>query len=704
MNASIVFLAAAGALTLFSVQAAEVEYSISAPLGLTDAEHTDADDGLRISRALGVSASGLVLGESFQMKNSPAFRGASTWLYDGTNTTRISPTDSEHTRWFVGQRDSQAFDMNASGQVAGTAVRWPANSAAERIGETTWFYDGSNTINIGLTGGEHTRSSDNYRKSGFAQVNFGQTPYNSPKQPTLNDAGQVTGYSIRYDTAGSGGGQTAWLYDGTNTISIGLTDAEHTNPTNNDRSSMPVEINAAGVVAGNALRWDAAGTYTGQTAWLYDGSLANIGLSDSDHTRESDGKRYSVAVKLNNAANVAGWSTRYEPDGTESQSGWLYDGSDTTIINNDIPLDLNEAGQVLGNGWFYDGATVITTGLTDSEHTANGGSNYPLNGTSMLNNAGDVAGASFRYGSCTYCDSYGSYCETYRTENGMSTWLYDGDAFINISPVGSGRAGHKPNLINDAGQVAGYSFSYDCEYGSGNQSQSQVLSWFYDGQQTVMLDELGSRSWVAWLGDNGFMLGAYQVFESGVGNVAYAFVYSPEDGMRDLGLVVDDSFTQEDWARLASVLEANPDGLIIGTGDDATTASEMAYLLTPLPESATVNIDVLPGDAANQVYPNKLGILPVGILSSGEFDASQADPATLRFGSAQATVDDAVSIEDVDGQHGIDMTARFRVEESGILCDDTEVTLTGKTFAGDSFAGTDMIVATECETDGCHAY
>ena len=127
------------------------------------------------------------------------------------------------------------------------------------------------------------------------------------------------------------------------------------------------------------------------------------------------------------------------------------------------------------------------------------------------------------------------------------------------------------------------------------------------------------------------------------------------------------------------------------------------FTLVPAPP-ALIPIDVLPGDSANVVYPNQTGKLPVAVLSSPDFDAAQVDPESLRFGSAAATIAEAVTVSDIDGQHGIDMVAQFRVQDSGIFCDDTEVTLTGSTLAGDPFSGTDTIDASDCEDGGCHTY
>jgi subtilisin family serine protease len=117
-----------------------------------------------------------------------------------------------------------------------------------------------------------------------------------------------------------------------------------------------------------------------------------------------------------------------------------------------------------------------------------------------------------------------------------------------------------------------------------------------------------------------------------------------------------------------------------------------------------VGVDVLPGDSTNQVYPNKLGKLPVAVLSSAAFDAAQVDPATVKFGVGQAMIWGAPAIVDVDGQFGPDSTLEFAVEDSGILCNDTTVSMSGETYAGEQFVGTDVIDATSCQTGACHPY
>jgi len=59
-------------------------------------------------------------------------------------------------------------------------------------------------------------------------------------------------------------------------------------------------------------------------------------------------------------------------------------------------------------------------------------------------------------------------------------------------------------------------------------------------------------------------------------------------------------------------------------------------------------------------------------------------------------------VQDIDGDSDTDIVVGFRVEDSGIECDDTEVTLAGSTLAGVTFTGNDEITTINCETSGCH--
>jgi hypothetical protein len=518
------------------------------------------------------------------------------------NITPLGLLDLEHTR-NDGDNSSTAYALNEAGQVIGTSIRY--NGGSTDLGLSAWLHNGATTINIGLTGVEHT-TSNGYKYS---------FPYRK------NEAGQVAGYSGRFNGGNVGLGQSVWLYNGTTTIDIGLTDAEHTRSTGYKFSSLVyTQLNEAGQVIGTSDRFNSGGpgSNLGKSAWLYNGTTTiNIGLTGSEHTR-SDGYKYSEYAtdyfsELNEAGQVAGYSRRYNGSADWGQSAWLYDGTTTVDIGqtgsehtrNDgyrfsSALQPNEAGQVIGfsdryNGgstnlgrsaWLYNGATTINIGLTGSEHTRNDGykySDYRI-ANLQLNDAGKAIGYSYRY-------SGGS-------QRGQSAWFYDGNTTIDIGLTGPEHTrndGYKystAHRLNEAGQVIGSSDRY-----VGGNSLLGHDSWFYDPvlDQTFSLS-VSTRSdgyaysSVQYLGQNGLAVGYYSRFDAQdhfLGN--FAFYFTIADGLRDLGLLVDGGLAANGWEFLGSANYANDLRQIVGSGQ-LTSQSEggMAYLLTPVPEPAAL--------------------------------------------------------------------------------------------------------------------
>jgi hypothetical protein len=120
-------------------------------------------------------------------------------------------------------------------------------------------------------------------------------------------------------------------------------------------------------------------------------------------------------------------------------------------------------------------------------------------------------------------------------------------------------------------------------------------------------------------------------------------------------------------------------------------------------------IDVQVYDDSNQVKPASNNLISVALHSSNignsnriDFDATQIDPSTLRFGAGGAENAAAPWVADWDGDSIADDVAfGFRTQDAGIVCGDTEVLLNGETYAGDPFAASDAIT-TDCEDSGCH--
>ncbi len=658
------FLAAPILALCGAAHAAPVAYEI-VTIGPTDAEHTRSTDTYRASEAQQINAAGDVIGFADRFDGATA-TGRSAWLYDGAATINVGLTDTEHTRSTDGYRYSVAENLNAAGAVSGYSRRYAAGGA--NLGRSAWFSDGTTSTNIGLTDTVHTRDTDGYR---FSAVQF------------MNDAGNVAGYANRYEAGGDPLGRSAWLFSGSSTVNIGLTNAEHTSSTDGERFSSAQALNASGEVLGYADRFGALGVGLGRSAWLYDGSsTTNISLTDAEHTRSSDNYRYSSAQYLNAAGQAVGFASRYNAGGAQiGTSAWLYDGSTTTNISladaeHTRSTDnyrfssaraLNDNGAVAGyaerfaaggaasgrSAWIYDGSGTTNIGLTDAEHTKST-DGFRYSDTQELNNAGQVIGYAnrygaagagtgrsawlydgsstvnvgltgsehtrstddYKYGNAQFLGSSGNaigYSERYAAAGaalGRSAWFYDGSSTADISLTDATHTrstdGYRfsyAEFMNSADQAAGFAYRYGA--GGGFIGQS---AWYFNGTATIALNPLSLRSDgyaysdVAWLGDDGLLLGTYTLFDGLDNNLgSRAFWFTEAEGVFDLGTLVGDSFTDQDWGLLATAVAANLDQLVIGAGllTDMSSGS-VAYLLQPA---------VIPVPPALWLFVSALGLL-----------------------------------------------------------------------------------------------
>ena len=118
-----------------------------------------------------------------------------------------------------------------------------------------------------------------------------------------------------------------------------------------------------------------------------------------------------------------------------------------------------------------------------------------------------------------------------------------------------------------------------------------------------------------------------------------------------------------------------------------------------------VAIDIKPGSDPNSINPRSKGKIPVAILSTNtaagesvDFDATQVDSTTIRFGPDGANIAHSNGhVEDVDSDGDADLVLHFESQETGIACGDTEATLTGATFGGVGVTGTDAVNTVGCK-------
>jgi hypothetical protein len=116
-----------------------------------------------------------------------------------------------------------------------------------------------------------------------------------------------------------------------------------------------------------------------------------------------------------------------------------------------------------------------------------------------------------------------------------------------------------------------------------------------------------------------------------------------------------------------------------------------------------VEIDIKPGSDPNSINPDAGGFVAVAILTTSiaagdaaDFYALDVDPSTVMFGPAGAVIARDAKVKDVDGDGDDDLILHFKISDTGIACGDTEATLTGETFSGDSIEGTDSLI-TRCK-------
>lgn len=554
-------------------------------VGFTDASHTNLTTGYQystISEGFGhLNEAGSVVGTSDRYTAGTYF-GRSAWIYDGNNTVRIGLVDSAHTS-NIGEQSSGISYLNQSGHVTGYSSRYSGNM---ELDSSLWIYNGNNTVQIGLIDSEHT-SSTNQRNG---NVRF------------LNNTGHVAGDSFRYSGTNTNGSST-WVFNGSNTLRIGLIDTDHTSSTNR-QVSVVSQLNNMGQATGTSVRFPGGSAFdNGRSAWLYDGSNTNrIGLTDAAHTSGS-GEQDSFVNQLNDAGHAIGYSQNFLGAGSRigtGRSAWIYDGTQTKNIGL-IDFDhtaadgfqhsyvnyLNGAGHAAGgssrfsgqnrnpNGesaWLFDGNNTIRVGLIDDTHTNTITTDNIQNSfVRYLNESGQAAGQALRY------------TETGFGSNGESAWLYDGTNSMNIGLTDTDHTFsntyqfNKVEFLNESGQAAGYATRV-----AGGQS-----AWLYDPTlgQTLNLtfserDDGFALSSIRYLGENGLVLGNYTRFNGSTSEGLHAFAYTIEDGFSDFDDLISGGLDTSEWEKLAFFIDAN--GMNQITGDaNLIGGGTGAYLLTP---------------------------------------------------------------------------------------------------------------------------
>ena len=601
--------------------------------------------GLQSSSVVFFAAPDHLAGYSARYSGVSTDNGQNTWAWDRGTTNQIGLFGPANTG-SAGYQYSTLVFQNAAGQAAGSSTRYTGVNTYN--GRDTWIWNGSATIQVGLTGAGYTGTGGNQISEIRLQNNFGQ----------------VAGYSVRvYDVNFSNGGD-AWVWNGTTTTAIGLTGPGYTGSAGFQVSS-PLTQNDNGQVTGYSRRYTGVDTYLGQDVWIWSGgTIQQIGLVGGTYL-SIGGRQFSETKLHNNAGKVAGVSTRYTGmSETNGRDAWVWNGVETFQIGLTGPgytggngyqssevWRLNGAGQIIGNTyrvsgvnsdngrdtWVSNGTSTVQIGLTGGIYTGSAG--YQYSGAGLQNEAGQVVGSSVRvtglntyngrdawvwngttttqigltggvftdpngrqFSESLFLNAAGQVAGRSERHGGVSihagyaSWVWDGTITRQVGLSGveflgvAGYINNTPSFQNSAGQVVGTTERF------GGSGQNGLAAWYYDPTTLVTLPVYGSiRSGDYYsltvptlLTEGGFMLGYYMFFPGGMNpGVEHAFIFKPEYGLTDLGVLINGGLTLNGWSTLLRPQFSDALATIVGHGyvNGQTTGQSVFVMSVPAPGS-----------------------------------------------------------------------------------------------------------------------
>ncbi len=230
---------------------------------------------------------------------------------------------------------------------------------------------------------------------------------------------------------------------------------------------------------------------------------------------------------------------------------------------------------------------------------------------------------------------------------------------------------------------------------------------------TIKYDSAGNQLWAErYNGPGNYDDWAYALAVDNSGNV-YVTGESYDSGAAgDYATIKYDSSGSQLWVAryngpgnawdAAKDLVVDVLGNVYVTGDSvgSDTSHDYATIKYSIPEVITVEIDIKPRSWPNAINPRSKGVIPVAILTTStadgenaDFDATNVDPLSVRFGPGEATERHGRGhVEDVDDDGDLDMVLHFRTQGTGIEHGDTDACLAGNTMDGIDIEGCDAIV------------
>jgi probable HAF family extracellular repeat protein len=323
-------------------------------------------------------------------------------------------------------------------------------------------------------------------------------------------------------------------------------------------SSRPTGINNAGQVIGRS--WTDGSLAPVNHAFLYSGGqMIDLGVLGSP-----PGLTSSIPAGINDNGDVVGYSYLNSVP-PRNYCPFLYTQGyldDISIVGATMAFGINDSGQIVGSG--VNGHAFVYNAYTGGRATDLG----TLGGSESIafgiSGNGQVVGSAY-------------------TANGDEhAFLFSGGAMQDLGTLLGGTFS-RAYAVNNVGQAVGIAYGPN---GTGIQH-----AFLYSGGQMQDLGTFGGiGSCANWINNAGQVVGYAGVLSG----PPHAFLYSG-GVMIDLSALIDPS---SGWT-IEGADAINDEGQIVGDGINPAGADD-AFLLTPIPEPATLTILVLGGLVMNR--------------------------------------------------------------------------------------------------------
>jgi hypothetical protein len=304
---------------------------------------TLVDEATTVTGTAGSGAAGYTT----RYNSSGGSLGNDAWIYNTSNgTIQIGLVGGAYSVT-IGSSTFQQNEIvrtNSLGQVMGKA--WQPNpSTGAILGTTNYLYLYTPSSTPGTASGFGTTAAGSYVQLGPTAAPSGSTlGYSNPTSTTfksnnnpafLNNAGDASGTTNRYDVSGNYEGGAAWYYNGTSSVDISPVDSIHQAVAGGltYSSNTVTAMNNTGLVAAYATRVAGTGSGAaalGQDAYIYDGNTQTEYFVDPAHESLGTGNyEYSYIGIIGDNDVAVGYYNTYSGTSSTVLSSTLFDWTET---------------------------------------------------------------------------------------------------------------------------------------------------------------------------------------------------------------------------------------------------------------------------------------------------------------------------------------------------------------------------------------